>query len=118
MPGSAAPNEAQFNGVDGLRAYISIMRMSAQMKNGERQMTKMKTLSAVILLSTAVATPVFAKDHGRAYDQYRGAYNQLNGPTYAIPQTQDERNIENFGFSGRDPSRVGGEDPSLSPSGS
>jgi hypothetical protein len=88
------------------------------MKNGERQMTKMKTLSAVILLSTAVATPVFAKDHVRAYDQYRGAYNQMNGPTYAIPQTLEGRNIENFGFSGRDPSRVGGWDPSLNPSGS
>jgi hypothetical protein len=81
-------------------------------------MTKMKTLSAVILLSTAVATPVFAKDHGHANDRFRGAYNQLNGPSYAIPQTQEGRNIQNFGFSGRDPSRVGGEDPSLNPSGS
>lgn len=81
-------------------------------------MTKMKTLSAVILLSTVVATPVFAKDHVRALDRYRGVYNQFNGPTYAIPQTQEGRNIENFGFSGRDPSRVGGEDPSLNPSGS
>ena len=80
-------------------------------------MTKMKTLSAVILLSTAVATPVFAKEHVRAYDQYRGAYNMLNGPTFAIPQTQSDRNIENFGFSGRDPSRVGGWDPSLNPAG-
>ena len=80
-------------------------------------MTKMKTLSTVILLSTAVATPVFAKTHVLAYDQYRGAYNQLNGPTYAIPQTEEGRNIEDFGFSGRDPSRVGGEDPSLNPSG-
>jgi hypothetical protein len=88
------------------------------MKNGERQMIKMKTLSAVIILSTAVATPVFAKEHGRAYDRYRGAYNQLTGPSYAIPQTQEGRNIEDFGFSGRDPSRVGGEDPSLNPSGS
>jgi hypothetical protein len=83
-------------------------------------MTKMKTLSAVMILSAAVATPVFAQPihHSRAYDQFRGSYNQLNGPVYAVPSTQDERNIENFGFSGRDPSRVGGEDPSLNPSGS
>jgi hypothetical protein len=87
------------------------------MNNGERQMTKMKTLSAVILLSTAVATPVFAKNHVRAHDQYRGAYNQLNGPTYAIPQTEEGRNIENFGFSGMDRSYPGGEDPSLNPAG-
>src|ERR1700751_1022509 len=89
-------------------------------QNGENRMTKMKTLSAAIILSAAVAAPVFAQPthHGRTYDRYRGAYNQVNGPFYAIPQTQDGRNIENFGFSGRDPSRVGGEDPSLKPSGS
>jgi hypothetical protein len=83
-------------------------------------MTRMKTLSAVIILSAAVATPVFAQPghHGRTYDRYRGSYNQLNEPFYATPQTQEQRNIENFGFSGRDPSRVGGEDPSLRPSGS
>ena len=83
-------------------------------------MTKLKTFSAVVILSAAVATPVFAQPthHGRAYDRFRGAYNQLNGPSYAIPETRAGRNIENFGFSGRDPSRVGGWDPSLNPSGS
>ena len=45
---------------------------------------------------------------------FRRAYN---GP-YAIPQSLSERNIENFGFSGKDPSRVGGWDPNLNPSGS
>jgi hypothetical protein len=83
----------------------------------EKAMTKMKTLSAVIILSAIVATPGFAQPahHGRT--DYRGSYNQLNEP-YAAPQTQGQRNIENFGFSGRDPSRVGGMDPSLNPSGS
>jgi len=83
-------------------------------------MTKMKALSAAIILSAAVATPVLAQPvhHGRAHDQFRGTYNQLNVPSYATPQSEDSRNIENFGFSGRDPSRVGGEDPSLNPSGS
>ena len=82
------------------------------------QTTKMKTLSAVIILSAIVATPGFAQPahHGRT--DYRGSYNQLNGPFYAAPQTQGQRNIENFDFSGRDPSRVGGMDPSLNPSGS
>ena len=77
----------------------------------------MKALSAVIILSAAVATPVFAQPMHHARN-FRGAYNQLTEPSYAIPRTQAERNIENFGFSGRDPSRVGGEDPSLNPSGS
>jgi hypothetical protein len=81
-------------------------------------MTNMKTLSAVIILATAIATPAFAKEHGRAYDRYRGAYNQMSQPSFAVPTTQAGRNIENFGFSGRDPSRVGGWDPSLNPSGS
>ena len=81
-------------------------------------MTNMKALGAVIILSAAVATPVFAKEHGRAYDRYRGAYNQLSEPSYAIPETRAGRNIENFGFRGRDPSRVGGSDPNLNPSGS
>ncbi len=85
-------------------------------------MTKLKTLSALIILSAAVATPAFAQSthHGRADDlrNFRGAYNQVNGPFYATPLTQDGWNMETFGFGGRDPSRPGGEDPSLRPSGS
>jgi hypothetical protein len=81
-------------------------------------MTNFKTLSAVIILATAIATPAFAKEHGRAYDRYRGAYNQMTEPSFAVPATQTGRNIENFGFSGRDSSRVGGWDPSFNPSGS
>jgi hypothetical protein len=79
-------------------------------------MTKMKTLSAMVILSVAVATPVFAK--GYHNDTVRGAYNQMSAPSFAVPSTQSERNIENFGFSGRDPSRVGGWNPNLNPSGS
>ena len=60
-------------------------------------MTNVKTLSVVIVLSAAVATPVFAKGQGHAFDRYRGAYNQLSAPAYAIPDTQAGRNIENFG---------------------
>jgi hypothetical protein len=81
-------------------------------------MTNMKTLSAVIILATAIATPAFAKEQSHAQDRYRGAYNQMTEPSLAVPATQAGRNIENFGFSGRDPSRVGGWDPSLNPSGS
>ena len=81
-------------------------------------MTNVKTLSAVIILATAIATPAFAREHSHAQDRYRGAYNQMTEPSVAVPATQAGRNIENFGFSGRDPSRVGGWDPSLNPSGS
>ena len=88
-------------------------------------MIKLKILSAVVILSTAIAAPVFAQDaslsrphHVRVYDQsnFGGAYNQSNRASDAQPLTNEERrNLENFGFSGRDPSRVGGEDPSLTP---
>ena len=92
-------------------------------------MTKMKTLSAAIILSAAIATPVFAQDAGvrgprsgyglASQTGARGAYNQLNGPSYATPRPLDDeekRDMENFGFSGRDPSRIGGQDPDLKPS--
>lgn len=81
-------------------------------------MTKIKTLTAVMILSTAVVTPVFAKANLPHNESFRRAYNQMTEPSFALPQTRAERNIENFGFSGRDPSRVGGWDPSLNPSGS
>jgi hypothetical protein len=75
-------------------------------------MTNVKTLSAALILSAAIATPAFAqtKHHSRSSD-FRGAYNQLDPGSI-----QAERNLENFGFTGRDPSRVGGWDPSLNPS--
>ena len=101
-------------------------------------MSKMKALSVVIILSAAIAAPVFAQDEIRpGYglepqlvtnyrsnyrvpdDQnFRGAYNQWNETFDAQPLTdQERRNVEDFGFSGRDPSRVGGEDPYLHPAG-
>jgi hypothetical protein len=79
-------------------------------------MTRTKLLSAALLLSAAVATPAFAQDHGRAHVRhFRGAYNQMIGPSYYAAPSRAERNLENFGFSGRDPSRVGGMDPNLNP---
>jgi hypothetical protein len=78
-------------------------------------MTKIKTLTALVILSTAVATPVFAKGVAYHNQTFRGAYNQMTEPSFAVAPTRAERNIQNFGFSGRDPSRVGGWDPSLNP---
>ena len=47
-------------------------------------------------------------------DSNRGAYDQSNGPSAPLTPEQ-ERNKEDFGISGRDPSRVGGENPYLKP---
>jgi hypothetical protein len=101
-------------------------------------MIKMKALAAAIILSAVVATPVFAQDagaigpgnryglepqpvanyRGAINQNFRGAYNQSEASLCARPLTNEERrNIEDFGFSGRDPSRVGGEAAWLHPGG-
>ena len=66
--------------------------------------------------------PAITEDaNRRAYDQYRGvneqyrgANDQSNGPSAPLTP-EEQRNKEDFGFSGRDPSRVGGESPYLNP---
>ncbi len=91
-------------------------------------MTKLKTLSAIAILSMVIATPVFAQETiapgdasqpATPYDQNPNAERSPSDPEfYAQPLSSKERsNIENFGFSGRDPSRVGGENPYLHPGG-
>jgi hypothetical protein len=87
---------------------------TSKIKTRKIQARTISTFGVALILSAAIASPVFAQGstvrpyHARAYGQ------QLNGD-YA-PQTPEEmRNLENFGFSGRDPSRVGGENPNLTP---
>ena len=77
-------------------------------------MKKLKTLSAVAILTAAIGTPVFAQPthHNRSLDRYRGAYNQVNGPSYATPRSG--RNLEDVGF---DRSFPGGENPDNNPPG-
>jgi len=91
-------------------------------------MTKMKMLSVVIILSAAVAPPVFAQDTGlrgsgsrhglEAKPNPRGAYNQSNGPFYTATRTRDHWNPESSGNNERDPSITGGEDTTRRPSSS
>src|ERR1700734_2353912 len=90
---------------------------------------RIKLLSAIVVLSAAVATPVFAQDanvsrphHARVHHQenFRGSYNQSsaqsNAAFYAQPLTNDERrNVEFFVLGGGAPPRGGGEARSLNP---
>ena len=86
-----------------------------------------KALSTLAILSAIIASPAFAQNTGvqepthhvraHGYGNFRGAYDQLNAPVYAAPRALDRPDINGFGFGGRDPSRVGGEDPSLNPPG-
>jgi hypothetical protein len=90
-------------------------------------MTKLKMLTTISVLISAIASPVFAQDagvreakhHGRTHElrDFRGVYNQVNGPLYSTPRALDRSDINGFGFGGRDPSWVGSEDPSLNPAG-
>ena len=105
---------------------ISFARTHDQSR--ESQMTKMKTLSAVIILSAAVTTPVFAQDAGvrgpgsrygsDSQSGPRGAYNQLNVPSSAATPTRGHWNPENSGNSERDPLITGGYDTTRRPSSS
>ena len=83
-------------------------------------MTRMKALGAIAILSAAIASPAFAQDTGIpasrvVHHKYYNSYNRMNAP-YAAPMSNDEYwNLQNFGTTGRDPSRVGGEVPYLNP---
>jgi hypothetical protein len=87
-------------------------------------MSRIKTLSAVAVLVVATAAPAFAKAHihhrrVHQWDQQtyygQGHYGQAY---YGQGFNRDaRRNIEDFGFSGIDHSRVGGEDAWLHPAG-
>ena len=72
-------------------------------------------LGALLITVSAVQIAAASERHTlRAHDQFdfRNSFNQSNEAPY---EARERRNIENFGFSGRDPSRVGGWDPSLNP---
>jgi len=84
------------------------------------QKTAITILGALLISGLAVQIAT-ASEHQM---KFRRAYNQWNGPVVAvppvvaIPPTRYDWDTNGFGFGGRDPSRIGGEDPSLRPSGS
>lgn len=85
-------------------------------------MSLMKSVAAAVVLSASIAAPAFAQDVYQSYNDapYRHApryYRSFDVPpgSYAPRNTQQFWNQENFGFSGRDPSRTGGESPNLNP---
>jgi hypothetical protein len=89
------------------------------------EMTMQKTaltVFGVLLISGMAVQMAAASEHhrskayfGRDISQFRGAYNQangqINGPVYVVPQVFDNP------YKDRDPSWVGGRDPSLNPAG-
>jgi hypothetical protein len=86
-------------------------------------MTIAKLLATAIVLSVNLASPAFSSDTGRKVHKvhrvshyslrsYCDPHNQFGAPSSSLAQ----RNIQNFGFSGRDRSYPGGWDPDLRPS--
>lgn len=104
---------------------ISFVHIEAHTTYGESKMTKIKVLSAFIVLSATVATPVLAQEAvkqgpGSLYgldsqSSPRGAYNQLNEPSYIATRARDRRDPANSGNNERDPSTTGGEDTTRRP---
>ena len=99
-------------------------------------MNYMRTIAAAAILSASIASPVFAQEvgnvnyvgaaygshvHGREarLQRFYRSYNQV-GPSVVAPPVAGEafHNLQGFGLAGRDPSRVGGYNPNLNPSGS
>jgi hypothetical protein len=88
-------------------------------------MTRLKTLSAIVVVSAAMVTPVFAQDAGvygpgsrygteRQPVPYHGGGSCFQGPGFGQPCPG-----RLYGWSiGRDRSIPGGIEPSLRPSGS
>jgi hypothetical protein len=73
------------------------------------------TIFGALLISGLAVQMATASEHQM---QLRRAYNQWNGPVIVTPPARYYLDTNGFGFGGRDPSRVGGEDPDLRPSGS
>jgi hypothetical protein len=78
------------------------------------------TVFGVLLISGMAVQMAAASEHhrskayfGRDISEYRGAYNQANGPInesiYVAPRVFDNP------YKDRDPSWIGGRDPSLNP---
>ncbi len=80
---------------------------------------KISTLGVALFLSAAIAAPVFAEGtaprHARAYAQSNFEQRDRALEDIAPLPREGRTNLQNFGFSGRCPSCVGGEDPSLNP---
>lgn len=83
-------------------------------------MRTMKLIGAAAILSVSIAAPTFAQDafegapYRHAPPTYYRSYDVPPG-SYAPRNSDEWRDQQNYGFSGRDPSRVGGADPDLNP---
>jgi hypothetical protein len=76
---------------------------------------KALTVFGALLISGLAVQMAMASDH---HTRFRKAYNQVSGPTEVTPTIRYNFDTLGYGLGGRDPSRVGGSDADLRPSGS
>jgi hypothetical protein len=91
-------------------------------------MNTLKAISAVVVLSAGIATPALAQEVYGPYvaspygpvgpaPMYYRSYGQVPGNYLPARNTDEYWSLVNHGFTGRDPSRVGGDSPSVNPPG-
>jgi hypothetical protein len=77
-----------------------------------------KTLSAVAVVTAALASPVFAQETTaphkpvHALHHYRSSYNQVQEPAFAAPRAPVNGSYFDRSY---DPSRIGDHDPDFNP---
>jgi nucleoside-specific outer membrane channel protein Tsx len=80
-----------------------------------------KALTAVAIVTAALASPAFAQDESapqkttHALRHYRSTYNQVQSPVFVAPRESNGTYLDNESF---DRSRIGDHDPDFNPSGS
>jgi len=81
-----------------------------------------KALTAVAIVTAALASPAFAQDVDQASQKpahvlrhYRSTYNQVQAPGFVVPRAETGTYFDHESF---DRSRVGDRDPDFNPSGS
>ena len=93
---------------------VQLPRPNVQPMETSMQKTVLTFLGALLISGLAIQAATASEHHMK----FRRAYNQWNGPVVVTPPARDNWDTNGFGFGERDPSRVGGEDPYLRPSGS
>jgi hypothetical protein len=107
-------DETEFGRIKEAYSEAWLPRPNVQPMETSMQKTVLTTLGALLISGLAVQMATASEHHTK----FRRAYNQWNGPVVVIPPARYNWDTNGFGFGERDPSRVGGEDPSFRPSGS
>jgi hypothetical protein len=91
---------------------VQLPRPNVQPMEANMQKTAFTILGALLISGLTIQMATASEHHTK----FRRAYDQWNGPVVVTPPARYNWDTNGFGLGGRDPSRVGGEDP-LNPTG-